>query len=133
MSAEFTSAELAELRVAEADVPIGFDRLLERWRSFVDEVAAGYDGSVDDYTNDVTSRDLLSQIMNQLLPPTREKAAGLVAPIDAEFMTHTVPDPTTLLGEYYRVSDGWWWRRLPTIMPTNLRATLYRPRDGFQD
>lgn len=76
---------------AEAGYRLSLERLLARWETFVVEVESGYEGSIYDYANDVSVRDLL-HVATQEVPPTlASMIATLLAPWDQRFLDATHP------------------------------------------
>lgn len=94
--------------------PVTVDTLLNDWVSLVAEVEAGYAGSVDDYTNDLTSRDLLEDLIRGSQPSLRAKLEGALEPWDERFRRATAYDDRRALSRFFNIGDGWWWRRTPT-------------------
>jgi len=74
---------------------------------------------VDDYTNDVCSRDYLAVAASRASSGLRREIEEQVAKADETFRGSTVEDTDGRLGRYYRIErkDGWWWRRRPTSGP----------------
>ena len=93
---------------------VSYDQELRDWRRLAREVNA-YPATIDDYTNDLTSRDALELILQRCPTPLTERLSAPVSTIDELFRAATVPDVSELIGQFYRTDDksGWWWRRLP--------------------
>lgn len=93
-------------------------RELQAWSRLAAEVGA-YKATIDDYTNDVCSRDYIAEFAVAASAETREYIAGEVAAADDRFRALTVADAEGLVGQYYRIDDmdGWWWRRRPAGGP----------------
>jgi hypothetical protein len=120
-----TSDDLAELeRCASALCADGwadfvtFQRLFSDWGRLAAEVG-NYTATVDDYTNDLSSRKGL-QLIHQCC--SRVVAAGLaehLRPVDAKFIEGTDADDSGVLGRFSRVDEdsGWWLRRIPKTGP----------------
>lgn len=109
--------------------PVTVDTLLNDWVSLVAEVEAGYAGSVDDYTNDLTSRDLLEDLIRGSQPSLRAKLEGALEPWDERFRRATAYDDRRALSRFFNIGDGWWWRRTPTEgqLATYLRQRVPSP------
>lgn len=128
-----TSEERADLDSAEAvvskelGVPVSFDRLRTSWLSFVEEVADGYTSNVDDYINDLTTRDLIERLIRATPDHLSVKLKAAVEPLDARFRECTVYDGADSLAKYYQIGENWWWHRLPSRMVGALRSTLHPP------
>ena len=102
------------------------ERLVRSWDTLAAEVS-NYAATIDDYTNDVTSRDALQEVVGWASPPL---AAALSVPVglaDERFAAATTDDGGAAVGEYFRIAHhaGWWWRRRPTSGP--LADYLDRP------
>ncbi len=101
--------ELLREPALNADQP-DVSRLLRLWEMFVGEVEGGYSATIDDYTNDLTVRDLLEQALAEGVAADE---AARVAALDDRLREATRPDETGRLAEVYAVGDEWWWHRLP--------------------
>ncbi len=89
---------------------ITLNELLNDWRYFVEEIARGYNDSLDDYTNDLSIRDLLEDIMRRIPRPLKDKINNVLNPIDKKFFIVTKEIEKSLL---YKVDAGSWWYRIP--------------------
>jgi len=75
---------------------------------------AEYTGTVDEYTNDLTSRDALEEVLGWA---SRPLAAALSVPLglaDERFIAATIDDGGVAVSQYFRIGTRWWWRRRPT-------------------
>ncbi|MEX0749491.1 MAG: hypothetical protein WD359_01670 [Dehalococcoidia bacterium] len=119
-SAEWESIEpvLEELS-SRAGYRQSLDRLKSRWRSFVGEVEIGYNDSADEYTNDLSTRDLLQRVMDAAPAATCEKIRFMIARSDARFEDATVSVATPI-----RDRPGWWWGRIPKVLRGDLRQSF---------
>lgn len=88
--------------------------LLRTWSWLADQ-AADYGDSVDDYTNDLTTRDILERALVMAPEPLRALLSVEIEAADRRFRDSTVPDELGKLGQYFQVDrrEGWWWRRVP--------------------
>lgn len=102
-----------------------FDAAAAEWEGIAEEVGGGYRGDVDDYTNDLTARDRLEEVIRAVPAPLGRTLAARVAPADARFERATRPDERDLLATFHRHGAGWWWRRLPLVVPDLLARTLF--------
>lgn len=104
----------AEMRTAGWANHTSLRRELRAWSRLAAEVDS-YEGTIDDYTNDVCSRDYIAEFSAVASAQAREYIAEEVATADDRFRSSTVPDAAGLVGQYYRIDDkdGWWWRRRP--------------------
>ena len=93
-------------------------RQVRSWARLADEVNA-YALTVDDYTNDLCSRDYLATMATRGSSGLRLKINDQIAPIDESFRRATVEDTDRRLGRYFRIElrDGWWWQRRPSFGP----------------
>ena len=92
--------------------------LLETWR----DLALGvdqYECTIDDYTNDLCSRDGLELALSRADLPLSAKLLSVIEAADHEFCLRTAHDGGTAVGQYCRIdeSSGWWWRRRPVAGP----------------
>ncbi|WP_404352349.1 hypothetical protein LG324_05390 [Phycicoccus jejuensis] len=96
----------------------GLDRELRSWNQLAAEVNT-YEATVDDYTNDLCSRDYLADFASRASKDLRVQVQVHIAGADATFRAATIDDAEGLLGKYYRIElkDGWWWRRKPSSGP----------------
>jgi hypothetical protein len=94
------------------------DREVRIWTRLSEEVNT-YTATVDDYTNDLCSRDYLSEVTSRASSDLRAAIEGQVALADMRFRTSTVEDQDGRLGLYFRIrpEDGWWWHRRPSSGP----------------
>ena len=100
--------------------------LVEHWERFATEVAEGYWGTIDDFTNDLTTRDVLEEAIGSLAQEPAGRLAEQLEPIDARYREVTTFDTEARLAEFFRLGDGWWWRRLPVVLG-ELQRDLQRP------
>lgn len=93
-------------------------RELRTWARLTEEVTS-YTGTVDDYTNDLCSRDYLEVMQARASLGLRNAIDQQVAPIDIWFRRATLEDTDERLAAYFRIDsrDGWWWRRRPSTGP----------------
>jgi hypothetical protein len=94
---------------------VSVDGLLRRWEQLAGEAGA-YELTIDDYTNDLTTRDALALVLGWASEALRELIFSRVEAADERFRAGTVEDAGEAVGKYYRVvsRSGWWWRRRPT-------------------
>lgn len=93
-------------------------RELANWRRLGDEARA-YSMTVDDYTNDLCSRDYLELAISRLPADVSESLFALVADADETFRESTIDDGDGILGRFFRIdaASNWWWRRIPRSGP----------------
>jgi hypothetical protein len=75
--------------------------------------------TVDDYTNDLCSRDYLELVVRRLPPDISKPLSHLVASLDDKFREGTTEDDEGLLGRFFRIdpASSWWWQRIPSAGP----------------
>ena len=93
-------------------------RELANWAT-VANIVNRYSMTVDDFTNDLSSRDYLELALGRLPVPAREWLSESVAPLDDRFRDATVKDDRGLLGRFFRIDQDspWWWHRIPRAGP----------------
>lgn len=93
-------------------------RALRNWAELSEEVNA-YPATVDDYTNDVCSRDYLAEVASRASEGLRNTVEDKLASADELFRTSTVQDTDGRLTRFFRIraDDGWWWHRRPSSGP----------------
>ena len=92
-------------------------QLFKKWEQLVSEVERGYHMTVYDYTNDLSSRDIIERTMQDVSEDTRARIADIVGPLDERFKrcTETISDP--LMSR-----DGFWWRRVPLGLASEFQS-----------
>lgn len=85
--------------------------LVEEWRSFVRDVGNGYDLTIYDFTNDLSVRDIIEAVLEQLPTSLSAALAEQVDAVDAGFkaVTRSVPRPLLPGAD----KGAWWWSRVP--------------------
>ena len=68
-----------------ANYPLSLHQLLQRWSYFVAQVERGYEGSIYEYTNDLSTRDLLEEILLKVARSFHDRLSGAVRPWDDRF------------------------------------------------
>ncbi|TXL57878.1 hypothetical protein [Aeromicrobium terrae] len=93
-------------------------RELHTWLRLGHELAS-YEATIDDYTNDLCSRDYLETVLGLAKDELRREVEAQVAAGDAAFRQATEADDGQRLANFYRLdsNDGWWWRRRPKYGP----------------
>ena len=87
------------------------NELFGRWTGFVRAVERGYDDSIYEYTNDLSVRDRLEQLIAASPSPLREKLERALAPVDERFAIATEPAARALSAAPGDLAL--WWRRVP--------------------
>ncbi|HEX8627239.1 MAG TPA: hypothetical protein VF755_03600 [Catenuloplanes sp.] len=105
------------------------DEMINKWARLVAEVEAGYDDMVEEYINELHSRNWV----HEAWPLLTERVSAIWTPqikdLDDRFRTATVFDDGRALSPFYRVNrfdphDMWWWRRHPRRLVGELGASL---------
>lgn len=112
---------------------VTFDHLRSSWRRLAAE-AYEYVATVDDYTNDLTSRTGLHLVQQCCSESVASRLVELLSPIDARFIRSTDADDVGVLGRYYSLSDdsGWWFRRIPKKGPLREYLADTEPAAGHE-
>lgn len=92
------------------------EEMLNAWSALVNEVEGGYDDMVDEYTNDLTSRDWLAAALPMLTKPAQAAHQVTLDDLDHRFRAATLDDDGRAVGQFFHIDNkaGWWWRRVPT-------------------
>jgi hypothetical protein len=122
---DFASVRLASARLQERGWPKRFtiQLMLSAWSQLVSEVEDGYDGSLEEYGNDLSYRDYLAEVWPLVTPRIRDVWRDELAGADERFRAATVEDSDSAAG-----ADGWWHRRLPRFLVGALADDLRMPR-----
>lgn len=102
---------------------------IQSWESLVTSVEQGYTDLVDEYTNDLYSRNWLHEAWVLLPAHALEAWNARLQELDDRFRAATVFDDGIALSRYHRISafdpDAmWWWRRRPRILVRYLAEEL---------
>jgi hypothetical protein len=97
---------------------VSLARQLRVWTSLSEEVNS-YTATVDDYTNDLCTRDYLAEVASRASSHLRTTIEDHLASADEAFRASTVEDADGRLGRFFRIQpkDGWWWHRRPASGP----------------
>ena len=107
----------------QAHQPISLDLLVKKWSEFVAEVEKGYDDSIYEYTNDLSTRDLLQQIMDASNSTLRDKVLNAIQPWDNRLSQATRKVTRSLLSDR-KHEQSWWWFRIPVNPGSELENDL---------
>jgi hypothetical protein len=93
-------------------------RELDTWTQLAVQVDR-YGLTVDDYTNDLCSRDYLAEVTARASAELRAAISGRLAAADDRFRASTVEDTDHRLGRWFRIGPdrAWWWHRRPSSGP----------------
>lgn len=128
LTSDLNDEELRRVAAAETQVAseldlrrgLSLDNLAEEWAGICADVAEGYSLTVDDYMNDLTTRDLIASIFSHLRAELSYKLKRKVAPADEQFRRATT-HVEHALNELY---SYWWWYRIPLKLQGDLRDDL---------
>lgn len=99
---------------------ITLDSLISGWRNFVSSVERGYLSSIYEYTNDLSIRDILEDVMNSTRQSARSKIQEALRPWDESFIKATQQIDKPLLGSS---TSSIWWFRIPLKLQGELRES----------
>jgi len=103
--------------------PVTLPSLIEGWQRFVDEVTTGYDATIYDYTNSLSLRDHLGEVIAALRPGAAYEIEREISAADERYRAATRASDRPLLP----LSPGlqsWWWFRVPIRAGDELRGDL---------
>ena len=90
------------------------NEMIAGWDRLVREVEEGYDATIDDFTNDLTTRDWIAEIRDLVTERVRSSIDERIEPIDDRYRRTTRADGGHALSQFFRIEGrGWWWRRVP--------------------
>ncbi|MBR7839519.1 hypothetical protein KDL01_40060 [Actinospica durhamensis] len=103
--------------------------MVHSWDLLVTNVERGYDGLVDEYTNDLYSRNWLHEAWVLLPAHVLETWSPHLMSLDNRFRRATDFDDGLSLSRYHRISSFdpdamWWWRRRPRVLIGDLSLAL---------
>lgn len=96
------------------------------WAALVDAVERGYDDDVDEFTNDLYSRNWLHEAWPLLDDHLVHLWTPRIKALDDRYRAATVDDDGQALDAFHRLPgpDLWWWRRHPRILTGDLGRSL---------
>lgn len=98
-------------RSALAKHSISLSYLINKWDHFIKKVEEGYRLTIDDYTNELSIRDLLQEILEVI--PNNTELEKWIEELDNRFIFITKKVDIPLLPLMKRSEIGWWWFRIP--------------------
>lgn len=111
------------------------EREVTSWGNFVSAVEQGY-GDYDEYTRELSERDILASAIDLVTPASRRAAERCVSPLDDRFLAATVSSRVAIHGRHRWLPHRWWWFRVPTRlvggMERELRERAASPSDTGQ-
>lgn len=102
--------------------------LLTKWHDFVTQIEVGYNNSIYDYTNELSIRDVLEELLEQLPNEIKGKLSTVLKPLDDRYMEATNRIQRSLSLNPQRKAQSWWYR-IPKRLGPELRADLQS--EGF--
>ncbi len=87
-----------------------YKKALSEWDEFVNQIEVGYILTLDDYTNDLSIRQIIKDNENLL---TSDQLNRLES-IDKRFFVATQQVNVSLLGKYPK--SCFWWYRIPILL-----------------
>lgn len=98
---------------------LSLNQLLHGWGYFVVQVERQYEGSIYEYTNDLSTRDLLEEILLRVPQPLHDRLSEAVSPWDDRFHEATRKVKRPLAPGVAQDAPSWWFR-----VPKNLSKQL---------
>jgi hypothetical protein len=108
-----------------AKYPLSLKYLLHKWEDFIAKVEKGYDGSIYEYTNDLSLRDVLEEILLKVPQSLHDKLLEGVHPWDDRFYGATRQVSRSLAPGVTKGVPPWWFRipnKLGQEMESDLRV-----------
>jgi hypothetical protein len=134
MSPDDSVREFLAARGCPEDVVAGgLDGLMAGWQRASEQVEAGYPLGLDDYLNDLDSRQLLEEAMVLAPPAERAAASARLGEADGRLRRHVRLVGECLWGARVAASEGWtaaanWWYFAVPLRPGPvLREDLGEP------
>jgi hypothetical protein len=88
---------LTKLFSERAGYRITLDSLLSRWSYFIGQCEKGYEDCLDEYTNDLGTRELLQEVIEKVTPHLAAKLKAHLVEKDRRFIEATEEISTPLL------------------------------------
>jgi len=99
------------------------DGLIKEWANFVSDVEHCYDDSIYEYTNDLSVRDILKDILDTVQESARIKIEEILKPLDARFNESTIEIKRALVPIIQQNASSWWFR-IPKKLSKELEDDL---------
>ncbi|UCB56615.1 MAG: hypothetical protein JSV30_05240 [Candidatus Omnitrophota bacterium] len=99
------------------------DSLLGKWSAFIADVEKGYSGTVYDYTNDLSVRDLLEELIIEAPPNAGAKLMAAIQKLDQKFIKLT-QEAAFPFGSWQEGKAPFWWKRIPLKLRGELKEDL---------
>ena len=101
---------------------VTFTNFLEKLERFNQEVEDGYSLTIDDYTNDLSQRDMFEEIKNQSQNDVRPKLIAFLQKWDERFIQNTREIDRPIIGDREDTKKGWWFYRIPQKLTSSLKS-----------
>jgi len=101
--------------------PLTLHQLINDWARFVTSVGRGYEDSIYEYTNELSTRDLIQAILDKVPSPLRGKLLAVIEPWDRRFLASTQPVDKPLKFNGEGVTSPW-NARVPIHLESELEA-----------
>ena len=95
--------------------------LLGKWRDLGSAIERGYEWTIDDYTNDLTTRNFIDAVIERASIPLKSDVEQMLKPLDDDFISNTLPVVGTLPGVGV---DKKWWHRIPKKLVGDLKEDV---------
>jgi len=103
---------------------LSLNTLLQNWYRFVVEVERGYNDSIYEYTNDLSNRDLIENILLSVQPSLHARLLKAIQPWDERFIKATEAGLRPLVNLTSDKLSFFWWSRIPKNLTDELKEDL---------
>ncbi len=99
------------------------NKIINGWEVFITQIEKGYVDSIYDYTNDLSLRNIISKVINNLPREIQKKLILRIKILDDKFIsvTQEIDQP---LGRGYNKQKEFWWFRIPKNVGGELEEDL---------
>jgi hypothetical protein len=98
---------------------------MNKWRELAIRVRSGYPLGIYDYTNELSSRDILQEFVECLPRDVKEKVEKAIAEVDEIFKEETSITSVALAGPTESTNTRpWWWNRIPKKLEGELKEDI---------
>ena len=99
---------------SRAVIEAGLPGLVTAWERIVQTVADGYQGGLEDYLNDMDTRELLNEAWNTARPDQQQESQARLNAVDSRMRSLVIPTTQCLYGDLVAEDEGWrpdshWW------------------------
>jgi hypothetical protein len=136
---QLSSEEVQALERIERKFDMPLEVLLRRWTGLVIEAEAGYKEVREEWSNDLSSRQVLDEVL-EAASGLRPKLERVVRPWDERFRRVTVATAWPAGGFIHdggrllaRDDVPWWWFRYPPTLLVNLPELAHGSPDFWDD